>query len=72
MDVYVLLHVHQSNEFEDVKFIGVYSTHEQAEAAKERLSLKPGFSSAKDGFYIDKYPVDKDHWIEGYMVIHPE
>ena len=54
---------------EDVKFIGVYSSRENAQAAMTRLSRVPGFSDALDGFHIDEYQVDKDQWVEGYSTL---
>jgi hypothetical protein len=67
MSVFVLQHVHSLEDgAEDVKFIGVYSSRENALAAITRLSRALGFSQAPNGFHIDEYPVDKDHWIEGY------
>ena len=51
---------------EDVKFIGVYSSRENAQAAITRLGQAPGFSDALPGFHIDEYQVDKDQWVEGY------
>ena len=52
---------------EDVKMIGVYSSHESATAAVQRLKAQPGFSDRPDGFQIDAYPVDQDHWAEGFV-----
>ena len=67
--VFVLQHVHiQEDGVEDVKFIGVYSSHAKAQAAVTRLSRLPGFVEAPDGFHIDEYRVDQDHWAEGYKV----
>ncbi|MHB1426300.1 MAG: DUF7336 domain-containing protein [Gemmataceae bacterium] len=51
---------------EDVKFIGVYSSRENAQAAIARLGQAPGFSDALAGFHIDEYQLDKDQWVEGY------
>ena len=70
MIVFVLQHVHslESGE-EDVKFIGVYSSRENAQAAIKRLSQAPGFSEALTGFHIDEYQVDKDQWVEGYSTV---
>ena len=68
--VYVLQHVHSLEDGEeDVKFIGVYSSRENAEAAITRLRRAPGFSDAQDGFHIDEYQVDKDQWVEGYSTL---
>jgi len=68
--VYVLQHVHEGEDgAEDVKFIGVYSSRENAQAAITRLSQAPGFSEAQAGFHIDEYQVDRDQWIEGYSTL---
>ncbi len=70
MSVYVLQHVHLlENGEEDVKFIGVYSSKEKARTAIKRLSQMPGFSETADGFHVDEYQLDKDHWEEGYTTI---
>src|SRR5438093_1019330 len=67
MKVYVLEDVDlMEHGEEDVKFIGVYSSRQNALAAVARLSLAPGFSQAADGFHIDEYQVDQDQWVEGY------
>ncbi|MGY4398209.1 hypothetical protein ACVWZA_003413 [Sphingomonas sp. UYAg733] len=68
MIVYVLQHSHRINDDEDdVKFIGVYASHDDAKSAAERTKLLPGFMDAADGFNIDKYLVGEDNWIEGYI-----
>jgi hypothetical protein len=68
--VYVLQHEHViEDDMEDVKFIGVYSSREKAQAAIARLSQAPGFAVAVDGFHIDEYQLDKDHWVEGYSTL---
>jgi hypothetical protein len=68
--VYVLQHVHSmADGAEDVKFIGVYSSRENAQAAITRLVHAPGFSDAPAGFHIDEDQVDKDQWIEGYSTL---
>ena len=68
--VYVLQHVHSLDDgAEDVKFIGVYSSRENAQAAIARLCLAPGFSDAPAGFHIDEYLLDKDQWVEGYSTL---
>jgi hypothetical protein len=68
--VYVLQHVHSMDDgAEDVKFIGVYSSRENAQAAITRLVQAPGFSETPAGFHIDEYQVDKDQWVEGYSTL---
>jgi hypothetical protein len=63
----VLQHVHSVDDgTEDVKFIGVYSSREKAQAAITRLGQASGFSKAPTGFHIDEYQIDKDQWVDGY------
>jgi hypothetical protein len=79
--VFVVQHLHvlQGGE-EDVKLIGVYRTAEVARAAIERLSVQPGFcdypltvsplvDDNEQGFYLDEYELDKDHWCEGFITV---
>jgi len=68
--VYIAQHVHSlEDDREDVKFVGVYSSNENAQAAIKRSSQAPGFSDAPAGFHIDEYQVDKDQWVEGYTTL---
>ena len=68
--VYVLQHTHEmAGGTEDVKLIGVYSSREKAQAAIARLGSAPGFADAISGFQIDEYPIDRDHWSEGYVTV---
>ena len=70
MEVFVVQHVHEMEDGEEnVKMIGVYSTRERAEQAVRRLQLQPGFADIPEGFCIDTYPVDKDHWTDGYVTL---
>lgn len=77
--VFVLQHSREMPSGEDaVKFIGVYRTEVSARAAAHRLKAQPGFcrfpklfdklsDDYGDGFHIDEYELDKDHWIEGFF-----
>jgi len=68
--VFVVQHVHEIDEDnEDVKLIGVYSSMENAKKSVERLKLQPGFSETQEGFNIEKYTLNKDHWIDGYVTL---
>jgi len=61
--VFLLWHEHD----DDGKLIGVYSSEENAIAARGRVTDKPGFVEVPEGFTIDAYELDKDHWTEGYV-----
>jgi hypothetical protein len=69
---YVVQHIHIINDDEeDVKMIGVYSSEQLAQEAVARLSSQPGFCDVPDGFHIDRYELDKDHWTEGFVNVYP-
>jgi hypothetical protein len=71
--VYVLHHTHDlDSEDTDIKLIGVYSTEEKAQNAITKLSFLPGFRDSRQGFHIDKYEMDKDHWQEGFVSTEEE
>ncbi len=70
LTVWIVQHVHvQDDESEDVKFIGVYSSRAHADAAVARLSTQAGFRSQPQGFFVDPYEVDRDHWGDGYVTV---
>jgi homoserine kinase type II len=66
MNVFVLWHAHDLEEEVDVKLLGVYSSEQNAQEAKQRASTKPGFADAPDGFQIGCYELDKDEWTDGF------
>lgn len=66
--VYIVEHSHEfPNGKEDIKLIGVYTSDEAARAAVERLRLQPGFCDHPDGFTVSKYPLNQDHWTDGFV-----
>ena len=68
MFTFLVHHVHVlGNGVEDVKLIGVYSSEDKANKVISRLVQQPGFVGSPDGFSIDKYEVDEDHWSEGFV-----
>lgn len=77
--VFVLEHLHtHDNDEECWKRIGIYKTREEALEAIQRVNMQPGFSDypniidwdsteCKNGFNIDEYELNEDHWAEGYV-----
>lgn len=63
---FLLQHVRDEQE-ETSKVIGIYSTLGYAEEAKRRLSIQNGFKDYAEGFSIDEYVINKDHWSEGFL-----
>jgi hypothetical protein len=67
MRVYLLQHVRTVNDDEDIKVLGIYSSEALALEAVERFRKLPGFAGAPDGFSVDAYDIDQDHWTSGYV-----
>ena len=53
----------------DDKLVGVYATHQDAEAAIQRLKNKPGFKDTVDAFLIEEYAIGRDGWTEGFVTV---
>jgi hypothetical protein len=65
--VFVLQHVYEKDSGEEeIKFIGVYTSAALAKEAIVRLQDLPGFQFYPEGFVIDQYPINQDHWTEGF------
>ena len=65
--VYTLQHSYERGECDETKFIGVYSSEQEAKDAIDRLKEQPGFCDMPDDFHIDRYEINKDHWAEGFV-----
>jgi hypothetical protein len=48
-------------------FIGVYSSRQTAEEAVRKLRELSGFRDHPDGFHVESYQLDLDHWTEGFV-----
>ena len=65
--VYVLHHVRKDDEYgDDAKLIGIYRSAAKANDAIARLAHLPGFRDHPEGFHVDRYKLDEDHWAEGF------
>jgi hypothetical protein len=68
--VFLLWHIHEISEAEeDSKLLGVYSSHEKAEAARDRAVRLPGFRDSPDAFEIGCCEIDRDEWSEGFVTV---
>jgi hypothetical protein len=67
--VFILQHEYEWCGRDEVKFIGVYATHDDAQAAIRRLCDQVGFKDWPDGFSIDEYELGVDHWTEGFVTM---
>lgn len=78
---FLLQHLHvQPESEENIKVIGIYSSRHTALEAVNRLRTQPGFcrypnlidpltTDEVNGFYIDAYTVDQDHWEDGFIKV---
>lgn len=57
---------HTNPETDDIKLVGVFDERGLAEQAISKLSDKPGFSKALDGFQVDEISVNRISWQEGF------
>lgn len=69
ISVFVVQHEYEWLGRDEVKFIGVYATQSDAEAAVSRLRLQPGFRDWPAGFVIHECDLGEDHWTEGFSTM---
>jgi hypothetical protein len=70
--VWVVWHIDHdapTDEEENEKLIGVYSSEALAHEAIERLRDKPGFRDYPKRWDIDEYVLDDDHWEDGFVTM---
>lgn len=66
---FLLGHVHEMDfDRENIKIIGIFSTKDEAENAKNALSILPGFKDYPDGFFIDEYRINEINWVDGFGI----
>ncbi len=63
--VFVLQHT--TDEDAQAKLLGVYGTRDKANAAIEHYRTLEGFAKYPDGFHLEMYELDKEHWQEGFV-----
>jgi hypothetical protein len=63
--LFVLLH--SLPETGRVKVVGLYSSRVLAEEAMDRARGLPGFAQEPEGFTIEQYELDRDHWPRGFV-----
>jgi hypothetical protein len=67
---WLLWHIEdRDEETEDSKLVGAYSSQEEANAAIARLKDKPGFAEQPDGWFMEEYRLNEDHWTGGYRFV---
>ncbi|EGZ50898.1 DUF7336 domain-containing protein [Neisseria wadsworthii] len=65
--VYVLYHTRiDALGHENDKCLGVFSSLEEVEKAKEYALKQKGFKDYPDGFSAVEYEINKQEWLEGF------
>lgn len=66
--VYILEHIYEENEIEEIKFIGVFSSSEKAQSVINELSSFPGFNKYPiECFQISEEKIDHYEWKDGFI-----
>ncbi|ECC1671396.1 hypothetical protein [Salmonella enterica] len=66
--VYFLYHLRdEGTKDEDVKLIGIYTSHDLALNAQKKLMAQPGFIDYPHGFKIVNIELNRDSWVEGFV-----
>ncbi len=66
--VYILEHIYELEEVDQIKFIGVFSSYENAELAIDKLKGLPGFKNFPiECFQISENIIDNIGWPEGFI-----
>lgn len=72
MTVYILQHSYdygENFEYQETKFLGVFSSEKEAQKAVEHHKTLDGFKDYPNDFYIDEYEIDKKYWSEGFIKV---
>jgi hypothetical protein len=65
--------VRKDDEYgDDAKLIGAYRKRSDCEEAIVRLKDKSGIREYPAGFQIEEYPLNKDHWSEGFINVEED
>ena len=66
---YLLYHAYDFADGKEIKHLGLYSSRENAEKAKERYFRLAGFSEYPENcFYISEFTLDTDNeWTDGFI-----
>ena len=67
-NVFVLEHIYEQEEQDEIKFIGIFSSLERAQDVIEELRFKNGFKNFPvDCFKISESIIDNYEWKDGFI-----
>lgn len=67
--VYLLEHGYEQGDIDIVKYLGVFSSRQNAEEALEKYKTLPGFCDMPDDLHIYEIVLDFMEWSEGFITI---
>ena len=66
--VYLLQHIARgSSDDRDVKVLGIFSSRREGELAIARFKKLAGFKRYPDGFYLNRFRINRLEWTEGFI-----
>jgi hypothetical protein len=65
--IYLLSHDYETpTSLDNGILLGIYHSEADARKSKEELATQPGFDQFPNGFHIDRYQINEDHWTDGF------
>ena len=66
-EVFLVHHIRElGDDAEEVKFVGVFSDIEKAQAAIDKIKSEPGFRDFPNGFSLEAHTLNRVGWSEGF------
>lgn len=67
--IFLLYHVRRmDDDTDEAKFIGAFREKSNAEKCIKKYNQLPGFKDFPKGFVIEKQPIDKIYWKDGFKL----
>lgn len=67
--VFIAWHTHETDDGEDCKLLGVYSTEALALQRVARAKTEPGFRDHLEGSEVAEYGLNEDAWLDGFKTL---
>ena len=67
--VFIGWYTHETDDGEDVKLLGVYSTVALAQQRVALVKMEPGFRDHPEDLEVAEYGLDEDAWLDGFKTV---
>ena len=67
--VYMVEHSYELEDCDETKFIGIFSTEEEAKRIVTEYQNLLGFKDYPNNFFINKCQLDIAEWCEGFVTV---